>query len=201
MNPAVNPKLRIILAECFTKLLILLYMGVFLCSVSRELGYLNYKIMLSPNYRLQLCIQDDSTVKHMFFRISGGLKGVILSHVLHAFPQIFQPSSLPFSLTGYMFFWEGFFVSLLFVIFFWFSHKHAHTELCFICPYYYFIHLPPHGANFHSVWICLIDGALRGVEATFTSLERGWRVVSISPLLHTNTHTKAPVPRLSTRLS
>lgn len=64
----------------------------------------------------------------------------------------------------------------------------------------YSIHLPPHQTNFHSVWICVIDGALRGVEATFTSLEQGWRVVSTSPLLHTNTHTKVPVPRFSTRL-
>lgn len=64
----------------------------------------------------------------------------------------------------------------------------------------YSIHLPPHRTNFHSVWICVIDGALRGVEATFTSLEQGWRVVSTSPLLHTNTHTKVPVPRFSTRL-
>lgn len=101
------------------------------------------------------------------------------------FSQIFQPASQPSS-------------------FFFVTDSLTQTctdrALFYLSILLYSIHLPPHRTNFHSVWICVIDGALRGVEATFTSLEQGWRVVSTSPLLHTNTHTKVPVPRFSTRL-
>ena len=70
------------------------------------------------------------------------------------------------------------------------SLSHTHTAHFHLSILLYFIHSPPHRANFHSVWICVTDGALRGVEAALTYPERGCGVVSTSPLLRIDAHTK-----------
>lgn len=106
MNLAVNPKLRLILAKRFTKLLILLCMAVFFCSVGRELGDLNYQIMLSSHYRLQLYVQHDSTVKtcSLEYLVDGK---VLCCSIFTCFSQISQSSSQPCFFSPDTFFWGG----------------------------------------------------------------------------------------------
>lgn len=56
------------------------------------------------------------------------------------------------------------------------------------------MYLPLHQASFHSLRISVTDGVLRGLEAASNSLEHGWRVVSTTPLLQTDTqNTNAQV--------
>lgn len=197
--------------ECFTRLLIAVSDIRCMCecflilsteqrwSLGRILGYFHSSGVLSiwflllatfwsclkrQQHKVKFLLFPKYFLDHIQFVSRGSLNNLthsyIGTHKLLIFSFFFKYWSASQSPS------PSFLVSLAIYIFHFLSLSLSHTASFHLSIQLYFIHPPPDRANFHSVWICETDGALRGMEAAFTSLERGWRGVSTSPLLHTN---------------